>query len=182
MKKLLFTCLLSVLFIFPGFAQVEYFDSPSEESFMDRVYFGGNFSAQFGNITFVDVSPLAGYMVTNRFSAGVGLTYQYLNYSFLNASAHTYGGRLFSRYNVTQQFFVYGEFENLNVARLRQSPTTNEVVRTREWIPGMPLGAGYFQPFGARGGMSIMALYNVLYEPNNPIYPSPWIFRIGFVL
>ena len=36
----------------------------------ERLYFGGNFGLSFGNITSVIVSPLAGYHITPRLSAG----------------------------------------------------------------------------------------------------------------
>src|SRR5690606_34215869 len=71
----------------------------------DRMYYGGNFSLQFGSLTFIDISPLAGIMITERFSTGLGATYQYLNFKYANSSSSVYGGRLFGRYNITQNFF-----------------------------------------------------------------------------
>lgn len=58
-------------------------DEGEKPSLRDRMYFGGNMGFSFGDIVFVDASPLVGYKLTDRFSSGVGFTYRYLkiNYS-----------------------------------------------------------------------------------------------------
>ena len=50
--------------------------------FKDRIYFGGNLGLQFGNQTYIDISPLIGYKVTEKFSAGFGVTYIYYKQHF----------------------------------------------------------------------------------------------------
>lgn len=167
-------------------AQVEYYkereDTEAKDggpSFWDRTYYGGNFSLQFGNFTFVDISPLMGYMLTEKLSAGVGGTYQYYRYDIrgFKFSGNTYGGRVFSRYNITPQFFAHGEVEQLNLEFV-----TADFQRVREWVPGVFIGGGYFAPFNKRGGFQIMALYNLAYDEIRSPYGSPIIFRVGFVL
>ncbi|MBK9045855.1 MAG: hypothetical protein IPL74_03850 [Bacteroidetes bacterium] len=44
--------LLITTFSFPALAQ----DEP-KTPFMDRIFFGGNLGLQFGNLTYIDVSP-----------------------------------------------------------------------------------------------------------------------------
>ncbi len=156
-------------------AQKEYDEGSS--NFFDRVYLGGNFGAQFGSVTFIDLSPLAGYMITPKFSAGVGITYQYLNYKFYDASFSTYGWRTFVRRNVGRQFFLHGEFENLSI----QFFNAGSAEATREWVPGLFAGGGLFQPIGrGGGGFMISALYNVLYDNVRSPYNSPLVLRVGF--
>ncbi|WP_158858310.1 hypothetical protein [Lunatibacter salilacus] len=148
----------------------------------ERMYYGGNFSVQFGTITFVDVSPLAGVMLTERYSAGVGATYQYFNNRFYrNAQAHIYGGRLFNRYHVFPKIFAHAEYEALNVEVANPIPNTTEVVFTRDWVPGLMVGAGYFSPFGNRGGMNITVLYNLTYDNRRSPYNEPYVIRVGFI-
>lgn len=168
-------------------AQVEYYkerdekkDEGKEEgpSFWDRTYFGGNFSLQFGDITFIDISPLMGYMLTEKLSAGVGATYQYTKYDFsrFKFETNTYGGRVFGRYNFFPEFFGHAEVESLSFEFIDQ----NDAI-TREWVPGVFLGGGYFASFGrSRGGFQIMGLYNLAYDEVKSPYNSPFIVRIGF--
>ena len=43
-----------------------------------RWFIGGNLGMQFGTVTVLDISPHAGYNLTNRLSFGAGITYQYV--------------------------------------------------------------------------------------------------------
>ncbi|WP_194776511.1 hypothetical protein [Pararhodonellum marinum] len=162
-------------------AQIEY-DPEQKAPLLDRMYFGGNFSLQFGDVTFIDISPLAGLMVTPRFSTGLGVTYQYLNFRFFNQSNNIYGGRVFTRYNVFNNIFLHGEYESLNTVFTRVDPATNETAFVREWVPGLFLGGGYFVPFGRRGGANVTLLYNILHDNVRSPYFEPLIIRVGFVL
>lgn len=180
MKKYLFILALIIpVFVNNAWAQREI--NPEDNKFMDRVYFGGNFNLQFGNVTFIDVSPLVGYMVTDKFSTGVGVTYQYLNYKFLDYQSNIYGGRVFGRHNIGQQFFALTEIESLNVEFPKLFPT-GERVWVREWVPGVFVGGGIFQPFGRRGGVNLSALYNLTYERGKSPYANPWVIRAGISL
>lgn len=179
MKKALLLSFLSLIYIHNVKAQREV--DEGAESFKERLYFGGNFNLQFGTVTFIDVSPLLGYMVTNSFSVGTGVTYQYLSYRHLNYNTNIYGGRVFARQNIGQQFFAHTEFETLNVEYSRFiSPTDRQWVR--EWVPGLFVGGGLFQPLGRRGGINLMGLYNLTYVRGKSPYASPFVIRAGFTL
>jgi hypothetical protein len=145
----------------------------------DRMFFGGNFAVQFGTITFVDISPLAGAMITNKFSAGAGITYQYFRDSrFIGGENNIYGGRLFARYNVLPSVFLHGEYENLNLDLFNPISETFQ----RAWVPGLFLGGGYFAPFGGRGGANITFLYNLMFDNQRSPYNQPYVIRVGFML
>lgn len=156
-------------------------DSESNPPFRDRLYYGGNFAMQFGTITFIDVSPLVGVMITNRFSGAVGATYQYFDdRRFLNpgtGNRSLYGGRTFLRYNVLQHIFAHSEYELLNFDLFNRR--SNEY--NREWVPSLFLGAGYFTPFGARGGANFTFLYNLWHDNFRSPYNEPYVIRVGFV-
>jgi len=148
---------------------------------LERMYYGGNFSLQLGNVTFIDASPLVGAMITNKYSAGVGATYQYYNNKYyIDGASHVYGARVFNRYNIFRQIFLHAEYEALNL-EVPYSLTNNEISFTREWVPGLFGGAGYFVPFGDRGGMNFMALYNFSYDNKRSNYNEPYVLRVGFV-
>lgn len=147
----------------------------------ERMYYGGNFSLQFGTVTFIDVSPLAGVMITEKFSAGAGATYQYFNDRRFRYDSHIYGGRIFGRYNVVPRIFAHAEYETLNVEVASQIPNTSDIVLNRAWVPGFLVGAGYFTPFGNRGGMNFKILYNLLHDNIRSPYREPYVIRVGFV-
>lgn len=145
----------------------------------DRMYFGGNFSLQFGRVTFIDVSPLAGVMLNERLSTGLGATYQYLKFS--RNSSSVYGGRVFGRYNITRNIFAHTELESLNTAYVVPGLTPDQDRLVRDWVPGLFVGGGYFTPFGSRGGANITLLYNLTYDNRKSPYNEPYVIRVGLV-
>lgn len=155
--------------------------SDEAERLIDRVRFGGNFSFQFGNVTFIDISPLAFYQATEQLQIGVGATYQYVRFNFrgFNATSNSiYGGRVFARFFpfATSPFFAHAEYESLNAAFF--DPLTGEV--RRDWIPGTFLGAGYIQRMGRRAAFNFTLLYNFSWNQFRSPYASPWVVRAGF--
>lgn len=121
-------------------------------------------------------------MINSKLSAGIGITYQYYRFAaqtsatqISNVSFNIYGGRLFGRFNLTEQFFAYTEYENISVPYFDVNYD-----QYRYWVPAAYIGGGYIQRFGgARGGIGITALYNVLYNSNS-ISNSPFTIRFGF--
>ncbi|WP_026953294.1 hypothetical protein [Algoriphagus mannitolivorans] len=159
------------------FAQREI--SRDSVSFKDRVYFGGNLGMQFGGLTFIDISPLVGVMITPKLSSGVGLTYQYYDDNrFFGANGSSYGGRVFGRYNVLPNIFAHAEYEKINWNRYSQT----DLDFRRTWANALFVGGGYFAPFGNRGGANFTFLYNVLYDRQTSYYAEPYVIRVGFVL
>lgn len=188
MHKLISIITLLLLISFSTQAQV-YFEEEEQDSisFQDRLYFGGNLSLNlgFGNTgTFINASPLVGYMVNDDFSVGVGVNYIYISREFFfigsnqtfEVSASTYGGRLFAQHNVIDNYFFHAEFENMNV----DVPSDFQSgVSQREWVPGLLIGGGTFQPVFGRGGVNLTVLYNVLYDELRSPYRSAWVIRGG---
>lgn len=185
MNKTVFNLVLLITTLVICFQNVfaqKYVDESS--SFFDRVYFGGNFGAQFGTFTHIEASPIVGYMINPKLSAGVGVIYQYFrdkgSIQVGDYETNIYGGKLFSRYNLTNQLFAYTEYENINLDVINNTSRGFELGRA--WVPAYFIGGGYFQPLGNRAGVMVMALYNVLYNPNRSPYNSPFVLRIGFTL
>jgi hypothetical protein len=168
-NKIALFCLL--LFVSAGFAQ----DStmirkhPPQQRILDKMFIGGNFGLQFGSFTYVEVSPLVGYQINDRISAGVGVTYEYFHYktSYYNLKTNVYGGRVFGRYRFTENLFGHVEYEYLNLEAFDFYP------RRRVGVDGILGGGGYMQRFGRNSSMVAMILYNFtqsVYTPyNNPV-------------
>jgi hypothetical protein len=144
----------------------------AQTRFIDRLYFGGGLGLQFGTITAIDISPLVGYKITERFSAGIGGTYIYFRAPGFR-STDIYGGRVFSRYMILENLFAYTEYELLN----REVYDDFEGLR-RMNVSGVYVGGGYFMPVGRNAGVGLMLLYN-LNETRYSLYNNP-IFRLGF--
>ena len=163
------------------FAQ-KYVDESS--GLMDRIYFGGNFGLQFGSYTHIEASPIVGYMISDKLSAGVGVIYQYFKIRGTSQvgdyETNIYGGKLFGRYNFSQQLFGYTEYENINLDVIFN--TSNGYELGRAWVPAYFIGGGYFQPIGNRAGFTVMALYNILHNPARSPYNSPLVLRVGFTI
>ena len=145
----------------------------------EKVYAGGGLALQFGTFTFIDVSPILGYRVTDNFSAGFGISYKYFSDNRIAGyHSHLYGGNLFSRYAFAENFFGHLEYELLNVEYFALTSSGTIMDSERKNISYLWIGGGYRQPIGLNSYLNLMVLYN-LNESVYSIYPNP-IYRIGF--
>ncbi|MBI9037538.1 MAG: hypothetical protein JEY97_05335 [Bacteroidales bacterium] len=176
-KKLLFriipVVIISLLFSLNTIAQQ---NKESNKSFKDRVFLGGNLGLQFGTITLIEISPLVGYKITDDFSAGLGFTYQYYKDTRFNPdySTNIFGGRIFARYYIYQDFFAHSEIEVLNYDAYYWPSSYKDNIT----VTNVLVGGGYNQRISQKASASIMILWN-LNEDINSLYSNP-IFRIGF--
>ena len=141
----------------------------------EHLYVGGNIGLQFGTITIIDVSPMVGYKITEKFSAGLGVTYTNLNdKSFIPGyQINIYGGRIFARYFLLENIFAHTECEVLNG---QWNPTSDQRIN----VASVMGGGGYRQQIGESSYFTILVLYNFndsFYSP----YSNP-IIRAGFVI
>lgn len=167
--------LASLAFALVTLAQAQYREQSSDlpSSFTDRVYFGGGGGFSAGS-SYVNVSfaPMVGYRITDRWAAGVRITYQYLKY--YDVRYNNYGGGPFAQYSFTENFFGYTEYEYLKLT----SPDLEASLDYDSWF----LGIGYTEYFNDHAGFQVMALYNLLYSDGSDTpYASPLTFRIGFI-
>lgn len=152
----------------------------NEEESSKRWFVGGYVGAQFGDVTLIDVSPLAGYMITERIALGLGATYKFyrirrfydpvLNQT-IKYTSHIVGGSSFSRYFITKQIFAHGEYEYLRYK--------NQTYGTVDFN-SIFLGGGYRQYFGQNSAVELVLLYN-LNETHNSPYTNP-VVRMGVAI
>ncbi len=155
-------------------------DMEEKPAFKDRVFFGGGFGLGGGSNTFyVSVSPLAGYMLTNRWSAGVGVNYTYYRYSNIDQTDNQYGFLAFTRYNIYQQFFLQAQYDYINFTQYYFVPGSNELLEERDSYSRVLGGGGITQPLGARGAINLVAMYDLTHSSSSP-YSSPWVFQVYF--
>jgi hypothetical protein len=128
-------------------------------------FFGGSFGLSFGTITRIAAWPIVGYQVTDDFSAGLRITYEYIRdnrfaepYNFNN-----YGGGLFGRYRFIPQAYAHAEFAYNSYGFGISDTETN-----REWVPFLFLGGGYIQSLGGNTNLFVEILFDVIQDPNSP--------------
>lgn len=154
----------------------------TNSKFWDRVVLGGNIGAQFGASTYVEVSPVIGYKITDMLTAGVGFSYQYFKYNYNNPliidyKATVLGPRIFAQHDLFFNLFAHTEFEHSWVSYDYEDAYYQDY----NWdVSAWFVGAGYNMPVSDLGKMQIMVLYDLL-NTSNSIYYSPWVIRVGFL-
>ena len=147
----------------------------------DKIYFGGGFGLSVGTgITSISASPLVGYRITDEFSAGVGVTYQYLKYKEPDAQFNNFGWSLFSRYEFTDKYFSHIEYERLSF----EYPTgfltpDGDVESARGTNDAFFVGGGYRESLSRNSSFSVTVLYDLLYDEELSPYASPLNVRAG---
>ena len=177
----------------------------SKRPFKERLFLGGSLGFSFGNYSsLIEVSPLVGYAVTDRFVVGLGLTYKYyrykdyyLNYDngqFEDLTTNIYGGSIWMRYFLTgigipviENIFLHAEVEPLVFNHNYRfdpggdfyDPYGNRYSHDNEQISltSFFLGGGLRQMLGQRSYLYLEVLWNFNEELYTP-YSNPRI-RIG---
>ncbi len=164
--KLYKKTLLFVLAIcaFSGFAQRLEDTTSEEETFWKRVRFGGGIQLSIGSsYTAIGVSPSAIYEVSDKFAAGLGVSYLYSKHKLYDTKYNVYGASVLALYNPIKEFQLSTEFEQLNVTE------NNGSTKNSYWLPAWYLGAAY--SMGRHAAVGIR--YDVLYdEDNRNVYDS----------
>jgi hypothetical protein len=189
LRNCLFAVLLLTGFTTQGSAQ----GSPS---FRERLFFGGNFGIAIGEYTDIELSPIAGYYITPRWAAGIGVSYEYYNnkyhwnlgnFNYERIETHIWGGRLFTNYVIVNnvndwialgfnfRIFVHGEYEALSY----EKKFFNYGATGRELANNFLVGGGLRFPMGKRSSMNLTVLWN-LNAKINDFYGNEPVIRVGF--
>lgn len=157
-------------------------DDKPAASWKDRFVVGGNVGAQFGQQTYIEMSPIIGYRITEMFTAGVGLTYQYFKVNYNSPAiiddykATVIGPRAFLQHDLIYNFFAHTEFEHTWVKFTYEDAAIGEATIDAS---AFFVGGGYNYMIGDDARFQIMVLYDLL-NGINSIYYSPWVVRMGF--
>ena len=181
--------LLSIL-VFICFESVNGQEQKEQDkvTWKDRVYFGGNLSLGFGQVTMIDIAPLGGYRITPLWSVGVGVSYEYYKTSgsYLgNYSTSIYGGSLFTDYNIWKDFITRGislithvEYQALNLDQMyfKDPYLPHGRFVLNEYL----VGGGIRQSIGRKSSVNILILWNLNQTQYSPT-DNPQI-RFNFYL
>lgn len=166
-------CFLLLALSFSSYGQR---DVDDDATFSDRIYLGGGGGLNGGRdingyrYFYIALNPIVGYMITQQWSAGVGVQWQLYQYPDLDISINQYGISPFTRYNFGN-LFAYAEYSVINTPSLFNEERTN--------YNRLLGGLGYSLPLGRRGAINGMALYDFIYKNNGP-FASPWVIRVFF--
>jgi len=169
-KIIIFVLLLSI----SHFA-ISQKDSIPTNPFRNKLYTGGGVGLQIGGVTLIEVSPILGYIITNKLSVGIGASYQFMKIREYNISSNTYGGSVFSRYTIWRNIFAHAEYELLNFENI--TLYNNVISKQRMYVSSLFVGGGYRQMIGENSAMVLLVLWNLNETPYTP-YTNP-ILRIG---
>ena len=160
---------------------------PFEESWTDKLVFGGNILPGYSNGWFIDFTPWVGYKLTETTIAGVGASYsfrQFRNpYDRYQTTLKMYGGRAFVMQDLMMGVFAQAEYDYNYWGYRLKDPFDNLIQDRRGQSPGVLIGGGYAQR-GDYMSYSITALYDVFYDPNSTFRPNsfgPLVIRGGVV-
>jgi hypothetical protein len=167
----------SLIFILLCCATVSIFgqsaSNDNKKDFWDRIYIGGDVSLNFGTITIIGATPIVGYNITDRWSAGIGATYLYFAQNiqgYGRYSTSIYGGNVFSRFLITDQIFAQSEYHVLNLEAY--DLFLDDFARKN--IPIWYVGGGYRAAVGSNSFIMIMVLLDLIDDINSP-YSNPQI-------
>jgi len=153
----------------------------------DRLFYGGNFSLQFGTFTDIEVSPVIGLWVLPRVAVAAGPHFQY--YKVFSSSTLIYGGKSYAEVLFLQDLhnviplgihlglFLHGEYEALSLesAAFQSPPYDSRRFMTHTFLAG----GGIRQQIGKRSSLNFTFLWT-LNDPGYNIYGSPEI-RVSFM-
>jgi len=153
----------------------------------DRLFYGGNFSLQFGTFTDIEVSPVIGLWVLPRVAVAVGPDFQY--YKVFSTSTVIYGGKSYIEVLFLQDLdnviplgihlglFLHGEYEALSLesAAFQTPPYDSGRFMTHTFLAG----GGIRQQIGKRSSLNFTFLWT-LNDPGYNIYGNPEI-RVSFM-
>lgn len=135
--------------------------------FRKKLFTGGGFGLSFGDYTNIQVSPILGYRLSDRFALGLGLSYFYFSNGFDNATL--LGGKAFAQAIVYKEFFAHAEYEQLS-----------GINDFNYDVSALMVGAGYRQMVSERVGFDLMVLMD-LNQNSRSLYDNP-IFRGGLII
>jgi len=153
-----------------------------KKELLNRLRIGGNFGLQFGNYTYINLSPTVGYMaVKNRLEVGAGAVLIFERFRITNnfaLSSFVYGADIYTRGFLYKGLYLEARYDPLY-------KTSYYNIDRKLWVHHLLLGAGYASSIGKIGVFNVSLLFNVL-DNDESVYRGtfsskfPLIFNVGF--
>jgi hypothetical protein len=131
--------------------------------------------------TFFEFSPVVVYYFPRIISIGTGPAYLYNHDRIHQVNLSGWGGKVFSKAQLTRWFYVYTEYQGINNQYISGiNSSTNEVTKGKGYVDSWFLSLGINFRITKRHGINLQALYDVLYNKETSPYYGAWTYRIGF--
>jgi len=172
MKKIFYTLTACFLIGFNSFAQQNQDTyQPRTTTFFSDVQFGGGLGLAFGSgFTNIAVSPMALKPITEQFSAGLGLQFNYMKSKGFYEST-SYGANILGIYSPAEMIQLSAELEQLRVNNTIWTDFSKiNTINDNFWNTALFLGAGY-----TTQNVTIGVRYNVLYKESDLVYNQAWM-------
>lgn len=178
------TLILSCSFL----ANAQEEEAPKTGFDKSKLFVGGNFALNFGNITIVNISPQVGYRFNRFFAAGAGVNGEYTSFRFQD-----FNGRTTSRQNYgVAGLNIFGRVYPIEQLLLQVQPELNYTWGKEKFygppdiesklegkiVPSVLVGGGAAIPAG-RGAFLIMVQYDVLQNERTP-YGNKIFYNFGY--
>lgn len=169
-----FICILTVFFLAGVFSILHAQENAAPQAWKSKIGIGGNLGLNFGNITYVEISPIAGYRLNQFIMPGIGATYRYYRDRYYNYSLNMWGGSVWVRGYILPMVFAYAEHEELYAEFY---PYTHP--GEKSFLGTNFIGGGYNQELG-NGSTYVMVLF-ALNQDYTTFYQNP-VIRVGFMI
>lgn len=165
----------------------EYFDEGYD--LRSKLWYGGGFTLGFSANSFqslfqIGVSPMVGYKITPKFSAGPRASFVYNNLrvqsgnQVLSANPISWDAGVFARYKIIPIIFAQIEYQFENDVQGFNIVNGSDLEPVRIQRSNFLAGLGYSSSGGSLLGYEILLLYNTTLPSN--VIESPFVIRIGF--
>ena len=132
------------------------------------------------NIYF-EFSPSIIYNFPKTYAIGAGPAYIYNKEINHNTGLNGWGGKVYGRANFTRWLYGYAEYQGINNQYISFiDDITGKVTKDTDFVSSFFVSLGINIRIGRRHGISLQALYDVLYDKETSPYYAPVIYRIGF--
>lgn len=132
------------------------------------------------NIYF-EFSPSIIYNFPKTYAIGAGPAYIYNKEISHNTGLNGWGGKVYGRANFTRWLYGYTEYQGINNQYISFiDDVTGKVTKNTDFVSSFFVSLGINIRIGRRHGISLQALYDVLYDKDTSPYYAPVIYRIGF--
>ncbi|MEO8147595.1 MAG: hypothetical protein ABI723_08165 [Bacteroidia bacterium] len=131
--------------------------------------------------TFFEISPVVSYRFPKIISIGAGPTYIYNHDRVNNVSLNGFGGKVFTRAQLTSWFYAYTEYQGINNQYITEfDNVNNKLIKDTHYVDSWFVSLGINIRVTKRRGINMQALYDVLYDKETSPYYSAWTYRVGF--